>query len=288
VAVVVAGLGWLLKKPFRLVAWSSAAVLLALPFVCGFSALRVQLNHSLDRFGCYYLPLLLATALLCLGQRSLAWSGLRGLRTARGWILWLAGLSLAASGALAGINLQYNFAQDYLSNHAVLVKDQECLPAYEWVRWNTPAGALFLVDDGVDWGQCEEDPRMIPWAVERVWDRIEFFLLIARRRCVYEERLHGHAIPQETLRQLYWLHRGTFGMHIPLQNYLDALKRFRPDYILWRKGAGGPRGYGANMRQLMASVVYSDAVCEIWRLSYSEPAVKSEVPNSKSEGNREK
>lgn len=265
-AAVIAGLGFALQQPYRLFALTSAAVLAIIPFAGGLFSIRTELLHYLDRFGCFYLPLVLGLGLLCLGQRSAAWTGRKGARSARIWTRSFAALSLAGSAAVAGINLRYDFSRDPLSNHVTIIGEQRFIPAYDWIRENTPGNALFLFDEGVNW-----EKAAIPDVVGSIWDRTEFFEVVARRRTVYEQRMHGYAISQDDLMQCWQLHYGTFGMPMPEKDYVDALKRFRPTYVFWRRISPMPRGYGVKLNAL-ASVVYFDQFCEVWRLRYSEAA----------------
>ncbi len=269
-AAAIAGMASALRGRCRVFLIGAAVMLAALPFVSGLTSIKIELMHHLDRFGCFYLPVLLCAGLLWLGERSAAWSGWRGWRSARTWTAGLCGVALLSAVVLAGVNVQYDFARDYVANRKTIADDQPFLPAYNWVREHTPAAALFLVDDGVDWGELQAMPDAIPTVTASVWDRVEFFQLIARRRAVFEERMHGYAIAQADLLQAWNLHRGTFGLAVDPGAFVTALKRFRPQYVLWRRRGHVPRGFGSQFQRGMATSVYTDDVCEIWRLSYSE------------------
>lgn len=267
VAVALAIAAWRLAGPWRIFAVALSLTAASIPFTSGLPAYRAQMLHVYDRWAWYVLPAVTVAGLLVLGRASESWQALSDSRRIRNWTLGLSALSLLASGILAVRNFTYNFDADQISDHLVLKGDTVSLPAYAWVKANTDPGALFLVDDGLDWSEISKDAQLKSYVAMFTWDRAEFFLLMARRRCVFTERLWVNSIKLADMADCYNLQRGTFGMPMPVSDYVKALKHLHPDYVYWRRPAPIPRGYGTQLQKL-AKVVYSDSTCEIWALHY--------------------
>jgi hypothetical protein len=256
---------------------SSAFAMFALPSVCAIPR-RIR-NETLlsDRYGCFYLFSILAAGMLLLGEYSRSWRGQTGLRRGTFSAVALLGVAFLGCAAVSTINWRYDFVSYQPGQLASVIEDQACLHAYDWVREHTPPSALFLVDDGFDWAQAPADAgelREFCWLFQCNNDLFQFN---ARRRRVYTELLYGNALSDSDLKALQTLQRGTFGFNLPRETYMDALKRFLPEYVFWRKhlpvivhGAppAVPRGFGKILRPF-AEVVYEDDACEIWKLDYS-------------------
>ena len=263
-AALIAALARFSRRP--VFNYSCALALAALPFVCGLLKASNELL-SYDRFGVFYLVALLGALLLAVGRCSLNWSGHAGWRLAKR--VQHAFLALAAVGVayLAYSNLTLDFPRYAGGTYASVAADLRFLPAYNWVRENTPAGALFLVDDGYDWSRA---PRDVAGWRELKNSRMAFddlFQLVSRRRPVFTMRLYGNALATADVDALEQLQLGTFGYPVDKAAYLAALRRFRPGFVLWRKTAPVPSGYGTALQQ-MGRVVYRDEVCEVWQLSF--------------------
>ncbi len=267
VAAVLAVAGWRLRNPWRAFVVSLALTAAAAPFISGMMPLRVQMLNIYDRWGSLFVPALLLAGLFLVAQASESWRGHAGHKTLIRWLRGLAAAALVASAAVAARTAVYNFDADRNSNHLILKIDADCVSAYKWVAANTAGDALFLVDDGLDWSKVEKDVSFRTYAATLTWDRAEMFMLVARRRCVYTERLYVNSISTTDLHNATMLHYGTFGMTMPVATYVESLKHFRPDYVFWRRTSPIPRGFGAQLQKL-ATVVYSDACCEIWKLRY--------------------
>ena len=266
-AIVLAIMAWRLRGPWRVFVLSLAITAAYVPFASGLRPWRVQLLNIYDRWGTLLSLSLVVGALLLLAQSCETWRGKAGARRVSRALYTLAAVSFLSSGVLAVRSYLYDFSADRNSNHMILNADAQCVPAYTWITNNTASDALFVVDDGLDWGKVDKDPVLRTYAGTIIWDRAELFLLTARRRCVYTERLYVNSISAADLRFARALHYGTFGMTIPVELYKEALKHYRPDYIFWRRTSAVPRGFGAQLQSL-ATVVYSDQCCEIWKLRY--------------------
>jgi len=261
-AALIAALGRFSSRPaFN---YSCAFALAVLPFGCGLLRASNELLPY-DRFGVFYLVAMLAALLLAVGRYSLGWSGHSGWRWARQAQHVLLALAAVGAGYLACSNLTLDFSRYPRGTYASIAADLRFLPAYNWVRENTPPGALILVDDGCEWSQA---PRDIAGWRELMNSRMAFddlFQMVSRRRPVFAMRLYGNALATADVDALQQLHLGTFGYPVGKDAYTAALKRFKPNYILWRKSAPVPRGYGRILEQ-MSRAVYEDEVCVIWRL----------------------
>lgn len=257
--VFLAAAGWYARR-LRLLLWPAALTLLVVPFVTALVPVVAKEITFFDRYGLFYLPLILLALVAVLGEHSLGWHGRRGLSLARRWSSGLCCLSLAASSVLAWRNLHYDFHQYPKGPLPFIAADQASLPAYRWIRDYTPPDALFLVDDGVDYSV---DMRTINMS-----SHADLFQMVARRQRVYNWVLFTNFLREGTLTSLYTLHVDTFGARENLTLYPEALRVFAPRYVLWRRKFPFPRGPGTVLLKFRSSVVYSDAACEIWKLDY--------------------
>lgn len=215
-----------------------------------------------DRYGCFYL--------VCgaIGLTRLTAQWFRHSTSANTISLFafpLAGLVCACT--LAYENSTYNLmayplgplseTQSYLPN----------IPACQWIEQHTPADALFIVDDVIDWSSLQEENFVVPIRPDGTSDLSEsLFPIVARRQCLYDTRLFRQsAIRTDDLNLLMLVHRATFGLKLTQQAYYRlGIRLFKPSYIFWRKPLG-PRGFGllfANEKE----VVYEDDACVIWKI----------------------
>ena len=236
---------------------SAAATLAVLPFVSALFPFGWQLLIA-DRYGLYYLPLLPVAVLLALGSR------LQGPGAGK-WPACLAMIALCGAAVIGIRNARYDFAAYDCGPYGSIVQDLKCLPAYNWVRENTPPGALFLVDDGCDWsGAGPRDPTRSMARTESF--RADLFLLAAQRRRVYHNTLYMFALSDSALGTLRTAHIGTFGASVRREDYVASLRACRPDYVFWRKDcAVVPRGLGCELA-LRCDIVYQDQAVLIWKL----------------------
>ena len=269
-ALLLAALCWRASGERRAVLACMAVTAAALPFISGLFR-EAQELLLFERYGSFYSVALVAGALLVLdeslrrrrGQRA----GLFARRAAEACLV----LCLGSCGAVALWHSRFDFRHYAWNQMWSLYEDRKYIPAYKWIAQNTPADALFLVDDGIDWSVVPpSDPVVIshydPDGAE-LYLRADHFQLIARRQRVFNEWLWAFAIHDREYVALAALQRGTFGYPIPIMDYKACLKRYKPDYVFWRLKAPVPRGYG-KLFTAMREEVYSDAVCEIWRLNY--------------------
>jgi hypothetical protein len=259
----------------KIFTFSCASVLAALPFISGLFSISAQLV-GYDRYGVFYLIALLTAAMLVVGRRSVLWRGKQSQAQFARWALGAIALAFAGGGVLAYKNITLNFAAYPGGTFPSVVADQCFLPAYRWVRQNTPPAALFIVDDGYDWSQAPQDLPGFRALMTSFVSRDDLFQIVARRRVVYTDRLYFNILSTDDVERLALLHRGTFGLRVPKNEYLDALKRYHPQYIFWRKTpaygvsdavAPIPRGYGKVLEQYR-EIVFYDEFCEIWKLRY--------------------
>jgi len=272
-AFVLAVCAVFVERSRRVFVVGATLTLIVLPFICSSMPFASEVLQF-DRFGSYYLVVSLAGVLLAIGSRSSRWRGKRGEAYAKKMGSTLLGASVFASGILALINVTYDFAQYPQGPIPSIRRDLPFVPAYTWLRENSPRDALVLVDDGYDWSiNPKRTPSGLPIVSGFAPDGTyilandDVFQLVARRRRVYTHRLMTCVLSTKDLTQLAYLQRGTFGLPIPKERYDTALQNFRPSYILWRKNAGAPvpRGFGATLKPI-SSTVYQDDVCEIWKL----------------------
>lgn len=264
-----------LEKRHRIFAIGTAVTMLLLPFICSSMPFASEIL-GYDRFGCFYLVAFLTLALLVLGNCTLAWRGRRGRAQASRLLYSCGAATLAFSAVIAAMNASYDFAGFPQKTFPDVREDLQFIPAYKWIREQTPEGSLVLVDDGFDWSigakfNANGLPIISGFAPDGTYMLAgdDIFQIVARRPRVYTHRLMGFVLTTKDVGALGYLHRGTFGLPVPGELYTKALMRFRPAYILWRKTkrAPIPRGYGGALRE-HAETVYTDGVCEIWKLNY--------------------
>jgi len=265
----------------RWVAVVSAAVMLALPFLPGLMSQSVQLT-LFDRFGCYYLVVLVCVAMLGIGQYAQRWCGRRALASVTRTLACLIVLSFGCAAALFARNLTYDFGA-HGGPYPYAVQELQYAQAYRWVAENTPANSLFLLDDGRDWSQAPlDDATLQEWQRDMMIEE-DLFPIIARRRRVYTNWLFTWGVSNQELQDLALLQRGTFGFRgtaiwkFEAGTYKTVLKKYLPQYIFWRKTAPIPRGFASNLQPL-SEVVYSDPVCQIWKLDYRKPPAEHVAP----------
>jgi hypothetical protein len=259
----------------RLYLLSSATALLALPFVCGIPAsIRDETLRS-DRYGCFYLFAVIAAGMMVLSRFS-EMRGRMGMQRALWSGIVVIVLSVLSSGVVGTINWQHNLFDYQPGELASIVEDRVYFRGYDWVREHTPSSALFLVDDGFNWSNAPADDKELHDLLLLFQCNNDLFQIIARRKRVYTDLMYGNALSNADMSALGTLQRGTFGYPVLKSSYVEALKRFQPGYIFWRKRTpvivqtappAVPRGLGVTLKQ-MSEVVYSDDVCEIWKINY--------------------
>ena len=268
-----------LRRPYLLgVALATAA----LPFVCSLLPFASELM-LFDRFGVFYLVAAISAVLLLIGKQGATWRGHKGLLRARRLTAGLLLFSIVASSALCVENIQFDFSKSSLS----IAQETQYVPAYRWVDAHTSADAFFLVDDGYDWSQYPSTLGRQKRLLVDFLNRGELFETIAKRRPVYTPTLFTQALTDDDLALLVLLQKCTFGLRCPnKRSYLNALNRFRPGYIFWRKTAPAPisktpapipRGLAREMVS-RRKIIYEDPVCEIWELNWPAPPVAIELP----------
>jgi hypothetical protein len=260
---VFAAAGLFVPKDKRPIVWSTAFVLLILPFTCGLMPFHLEMLMDSDRFGFLYLPALVMTALFLLGRQM---EELRGSAAARQAIIWMRGCAaatIAGTAAVAIMNLTWDFDAYGVSNHRSCVTEIQYFDAYHWIREHTPEGSLFLVDDGIDFASLPDTSEVVATYAGQA----ELFLLVAKRPVVFSEGLRTYALSNDDFVHLMMLQRGTFGVHIQLDAYKRALVRYKPRYIFWRKSLPIPRGYGVQLQALVKDVK-DFPTCQIWELRY--------------------
>jgi hypothetical protein len=262
------------EKRHRVLALGAGVTMLLLPFLCSLTPFASEIL-GYDRFGCYYLVAFLAIALLSFGNRTLSWCGTRGRAQAHRMLGFCALASVVCAVVIGAMNYSYKFDAFPQRTFPSVQEDLAFVPAYRWIRENTPEGSLCLVDDGFDWSigpkfNAGGMPVISGYAPDGSYMLAgdDLFQIVARRPRVYTHRLMGFVLSTNDVSTLGYLHRGTFGLPVPGEVYSKALMRFKPAYILWRKNkAPIPRGYGGPLKA-QSETVYSDSVCEIWKLKY--------------------
>jgi len=261
----------------RVFALSCGMALLALPFITGLFSISSEL-HAYHRFGVFYLVALAACALLGIGHAAVPWRGLQGAARARQ--LSIAACLLACGTALlTAVQYARLDFRGYAGGTLVsVIDDHAYLPAYHWLHENSEPTALVLVDDGYDWSRLPEDSEGYSQVMQRMMAREDLFSIAARRRRIYHQRLYGHPLSDSDMEALQMLHRVSFGQTAGAAGFGAAVKKFKPAYILWRKtppipafteSAPVPRGFGLQWKAI-SRIVYTDAVCEIWKLEYGQ------------------
>ena len=78
--------------------------------------------------------------------------------------------------------------------------------------------------------------------------------------------LRNNAISDVDLGDMWVLHTGTFGVNYERDNFLPKLRKWRPDYVIWRlNGLTVPRGWGKWLA-LHAKTVFLDSATWIWQI----------------------
>jgi hypothetical protein len=265
---------------YRALLLAGATTQIALVFVSSFLPPGAELT-AYDRYGSFYLVILVGGLLGALSTHSDRWRGKHSsvvaarVRLALLVAASVGGIAVAVRNARADpINYKggpYAFVQDDLRN----------LKAYDWIRANTPPDALFVTDDGYDWGKREvrDDKGMLQLPVYApdgtdMRSQADLFQIVARRRRVYTQRLHVCGIGSLQYLQLGHIHLATLGASMDPTIVDKLYNLYRPAYVFWQKDrAAVPRGYGVRLRK-KASVVYSDGVCEIWKIAYPADGAK--------------
>ncbi len=262
----------------RVAVFSMALSLAAMPFVCGLLSISQELLVT-DRFIAFYLSGLALAVLVWLGRHARAWTGSDGMRTGQRTAVLIAVLCVPGTGFQAVCAWRYDFASCVSGQTQPIAADHAYHPAYKWVATNTPADALFLVDDGFDWNDVPDDPGKLGQLLMRFQCNLDLFQLIARRRRVYMEYSHW-PMTEAALQDLLIVQRGTFGDPIREDVYVKSLKKVLPQYIFWRKRppvmvaampVPVPRGHGKILRKF-ANKVYEDDLCLIWKMDYTRVA----------------
>jgi hypothetical protein len=268
--------GFLLKGRSRRLIVSLGVTLLALPF---FSGIPVTLRRELlgfDRFGFFYLIVIVATLLMLLRRYRQSSKSVLGFfvkptkPTKPTWGLSLAALSL--SSFVLAYNSTYDFKQLYDAPYTQAVSETRYLKGYHYLADHTPLSAWVLVDDGADWskipiGDVQSEARLS----HQYW-REDLFSIVARRKRYSHIRLYGSFLSDQKLKHIRVFQRMTFGLEISNQKDSNALyallfNEFKPEYIFWRREERVPRGQGLVLKSC-ADVVYTDEHCEIWKLRY--------------------
>ncbi|HYG74916.1 MAG TPA: hypothetical protein VEK08_07930 [Planctomycetota bacterium] len=252
----------------RLAMVCSAISLAVFPFYAGLLKVARELLAN-DRFSCFYLPLLFASGFLLLRHRRQRQPGREAVSAK------VAAVFAASFLAVTALSFRFEFKEPFLP--AFIKRDRNYFTAYEWVRDNTPADALFLVDDGFDWSQVPDNENAMRMALtQHFFFHFDMFSHIARRPRVYTELLYVYYLKEQELDELSLLHWGTFGLKRP--GYDVVLKRFQPDFIFWRRTPPIfeadrtlpiPRGYFGILLQRFSTTVYQDDYCEIWQMDYT-------------------
>jgi hypothetical protein len=263
IAAMLSLAAWRMKGPARVWILACGIATAALSFVSGLLPVARELLLY-DRFGCFYL-ISFVTAVLLLSGESAENRSERDIF--KKIALPSAVVGLATACWLGISNLRYDFAAYPGGPYASVVEDLPFITAYKWAAENTPEDALFLLDDGFDFSRAPTDSAGIELMERFLIGRENLFQIVARRRLVYCERLRIHAVSNDDLYDLAMLHRGTLGLNVDKDEYVRALKRFKPDYVFWRKTHPYPNGWGKILQKL-STTVYTDAVCEIWKLNY--------------------
>jgi len=279
-AALLAALAWRVAGERRAVLVCMAAAAAALPFISGLLREAKELLLY-DRYGSFYSVALVVGALLLLGEALRARPkaaeppgrspARRRAELARRAVAACLVLSLGSCIAVAVWHSRYDFRHYVWNQMWSLYEDRKYISAYQWIAQHTPADALFLVDDGLDWSHVPFSGQVViapsgP-GEENLYLRADHFQLIAHRQRVFNEWLWHFAISNNRYMALGALQRGTFGYPIPIEDYNALLNHDKPDYVFWRYTAPVPRGYGKQLAHFR-EVVYRDAVCEIWHLHY--------------------
>ena|GEM_PF-1782614 len=262
-AALFCGAAFRVERQHRPLFISAAISLVILTLVSG----RVRFASELiyDRFAPFYLVVFIAAGLMLLGRFTQDWRGHLSLMKAGRCSAALFAASAIAACAIALTNLNYDFSKYPVGPYRSIADETAYLPAYNWILANTPDDALFLFDDGHDWSSAKfpDDARLIA----DLQHQGDLFQIIARRRRALNERLLNSALSDADLDALTILQRGTFGHPIVGNEYLNAIKRYAPQYVFLRKNLSSTRGMLPKLKG-MSKVVYQDDFCEVWNITY--------------------
>jgi len=254
-----------------------AMALAILPFICGRVPPVAREMLRSDRFGSFYIVVLICTTLLLLRARVQTWRGRFSWWQARRLTLGACTATACFAASTAVRNLEHDLGHPPGAHYNSMVRENDFIPAYLWLRANSPADSLVAVDDGYDWTKSPDDPEALFWKLKDFTKRNELFHIVARRRVLYTDWMMYSEISNADLDDAGLLQRGLFGMTLEKAYFLKGLRRLKPSYVLWRKTpclpvsrelAPIPRGYGVQLKQ-MSEVVYEDTFCEIWKVYYS-------------------
>ncbi|MCY3022358.1 MAG: hypothetical protein NTW87_25540 [Planctomycetota bacterium] len=250
-----------IRRRHRLFLVSCGASIAILPFVTGFFYFARELLFH--RFCVFYLVVLAVAGMLLVDRFSQSWRGTKGWLAARRWTIGLSAGAAAAACYLAVANWNYDFAKYPEGPYAAVADELRYVPAYQWIREQTPETALFLFDDGSDWHDGRFGQKGTSMLAQG-----DLFQIVARRRRVFSERLLVNVLSNEDYTALRLLHRATFGMaYKDMNRVVAALQRFQPSHIFVRKERSAQRGLLPRFKTA-SKVVYGDDVCEVWELHY--------------------
>jgi hypothetical protein len=259
--------GILFTKKHRVFVFCSAGTIFALPFISGLLPIAQEVLLY-DRYGVFYLVVLVAVAMLVLSERSRTWQGPASAASARRAVIALSVASCASALHVGWNNATYKFEQYPLGPYPYIRHDLQYIPAYQWLRENSPDDALVLVDPGADLAALQAQNKIGEYWNQVFMTQDDLFQIVARRRNLFNNRLFTVALSNEDHQACGTVFMATFGMDVEPEIYFPYLKRVTPDYIFWRKTAPVPRGYGKKLRGF-CTPVYTDAVCEIWKVNHS-------------------
>jgi hypothetical protein len=223
--------GWRAAPWWRPLALGGAITMVILPLEVHWLPMQLELMHY-ERFNAFYAVVAFAVLTLWLGrfaQTSLGYAAI---------LVGMLGVSATLTTRLALANTTYNLQAYPRGPFGNASQDISLLPAYRWIRKNTPPDALFVVD------------------VKRY-----LFALGTRRRQVLHERLYGNALSDADVEGLRQLSDGIihgWGGPSVVQPLID---RYHPDYVLWTSGTAK-----SSASWLSHAVVYQDQECEVWKL----------------------
>jgi len=263
----------------RLAVVTGALSLAVLPFICGaLYPIAYEMVNS-DRFSCVYLPLLATAAFMALcgpGEQATVEANAPQCSPGRLRLHCAVGLSCAAFAAavlIVVLSVDYDRYEYGPVPPAFTREDVRYHKGYAWVRANTPAEALFLVDDGVDFSRLTADKMNDAEMAFRAFHG-DLFGLLAARRTLFAFSLYLYALDSKTCLELNLLQWATLGLPVEQGHYQALVARYPFDYIFWRKHppvwcpeakAPVPRGQGRSLERF-AEKVYSDEACEVWDL----------------------
>jgi hypothetical protein len=286
VAVLLGIAGIFSARRFRPFLFLATLFMAIIPFVGGLFWFNGEIV-LFDRLGMFYWVALSCAAIVGVGTLAAARKIRRTPDFQKGIVALSGMVSLVASCGLAYFNGSFRY--DLKSGKPVtnvtskFPGDQAYVTAYNWIRANTPADALFINDDGYDWSLSEPSSRPSTLILLRdsapdgslMKGKGDLFQIVTRRRQIFSQALDGSPISNEEFFSLQLLHEATLGYQVEASTYKSLLRQYRPTHILWRKApifpnqksAPVPRGYGAQLKAF-STVLYADDVCEVWKINY--------------------